>query len=248
MPSQWQNFLQNLGDWHGSFTGLGPAGEERSSTASILSLEAGDTDAAGAVTMVRFRLRRFAGGDISAAPSSDLSQEYRSLGRQVVFFESGTFCKGSLQVAPGTAFGCEFGFLHGDRRHRLVLLYSDAGSADQLVLIRECRAGSAAQHCPPLGPEQLQGAWTGSSATISADWPEPETAAVSQHFDEREPAELIWMADGGYCRRPAQVSHREPFSVEAGWLTAPDRLERLIRCYDGSGAWISATHVVLQRR
>lgn len=247
MPSQWQNFLQNLGEWHGTFTGLSPAGEVKATTSSILCLEAGDTDATGAVTMVRFRLRRFAGGDTSADPSSDLSQEYRSLGRQVVFFESGTFCKGSMQVAPGTAFGGEIGFIDGDRRHRLVLLYNEAGMADQLVLIRECRAGSTAQDYPPLSPEQLQGSWEGASATIRADWPEPEHSQVQIRFGASELAGLLWLADGGYCRWPARVSHREPFTVEAGWLTAPDRLERLIRRYDGSGAWSSASQELLQR-
>jgi len=69
-------------------------------------------------------------------------------------------------------FGGEFGFLHGDRRHRLLLLYGEAGRADQLVLIREFRVGSAAQECPPLTPEQVQGPWHGTAATISADWPQ----------------------------------------------------------------------------
>jgi hypothetical protein len=55
------------------------------------------------------------------------------------------------------------------------------------------------------------------------------------------------LADGGYCHWPGQVSHRGSFSVEAGWMSAPDRLERLIRRYDNSGAWQSASHEVLQR-
>ena len=67
------------------------------------------------------------------------------------------------------------------------------------------------------------------------------------HFGPEEVAELQWLADGGYCRWPEQVSHRSAFSVEGGWLTAPDRLERLIRRYDPSGAWLSATHEVLMR-
>ena len=56
-----------------------------------------------------------------------------------------------------------------------------------------------------------------------------------------------WLPDGGFCRLPERVSHRQAFSVEAGWLVAPDRLERLIRRYDASGAWTSATHEVLSR-
>jgi hypothetical protein len=247
MPSQWQNFLQNLGEWRGSFTGISPAGEILASTASILTLEPGEHDAAGAVSMVRFRLRRFEAGDVAAAPSSDLSQDYRSLGRQVVFFETGSFCKGSLQVAPGTAFGAEFGFRHADRRHRLVLLTSDAGVRQQLVLIREFRAGTAAQERPPLTAGQLGGLWQGTRATISADWPEPELAEARFSLDPAELAALQCLPDGGYCRWPEQVSHREAFSVEAGWLSSEDRLERLIRRYDGSGAWQSATHEVLSR-
>lgn len=247
MASQWQNFLHNLGAWQGSFTGISPSGAVLKDTPSLLSLEAGEQSGEGAISMVRFRLQRFEGGDRSAPPSSDLSQEYRSLGRHVVFFDTGTFCKGSLQLAPGTVFGGEFGFVHGDRRHRLVLLYSEAGRADQLVLIREFRVGSTASEYPPLTPEQLQGLWQGSAATISADWPEPDQADAQVSFTDADLGELQWLPDGGYCRWPQQVSHRQAFSVEAGWLTAPDRLERLIRRYDGSGAWQSASHEVLKR-
>jgi len=190
MASQWQIFLANLGAWQGSFTSISPTGTVLKDTPSLLSLEAAEQNAEGAISMVRFRLQRFEGGDRSAPPSSDLCQEYRSLGRQVVFFDTGSFCKGSLQLAPGTVFGGEFGVVHGDRRHRLVLLYSEAGRADQLVLIREFRVGSAAQECPPLTPEQVQGPWHGTAATISADWP--------QQVSHRE----AFSVEAGGSRRP----------------------------------------------
>lgn len=247
MASQWQNFLQNLGAWSGSFTGISPSGTVLKDTPSLLTLAAGETDASGAITMVRFGLQRFEGGDRGAAPGSDLSQEYRSLGRQVVFFETGTFCKGSLQLAPSTVFGGEFGFIYGDRRHRLVLLYREDGARDQLVLIREFRQGSAAQECPPLTPEQLEGTWRGSSATITADWPEPDRTSVELSFGPEQMAAFQWLPDGGYVSWPQQVSHRQAFITEGGWLTGPNRLERLIRRYDASGAWLSATHDILRR-
>ena len=124
MASQWQNFLRNLGEWRGSFTRVNTAGELGQSTPSILSLESAEED-----RLVRFRLRRFGFGGYAGEPISDNREDYRSLGRQVVFFACGTFCKGTLQVAPGTPFGGEFGFIDGDRRHRLVQLHNAAAGA-----------------------------------------------------------------------------------------------------------------------
>jgi hypothetical protein len=169
MTSQWQNFLRNLGEWRGSFTSLDRAGQALQSTASILTLESDDDD-----RLVHFRLRRFGDAGFDGPPIRESREDYRTLGRQVVFFPSGSFCKGTLQVSPGTPFGGEFGFIDGDRRHRLVQLHDAAGALESLVLIREFRAGSAASERPALEPEQLLGHWQGRAATITADWPEPD--------------------------------------------------------------------------
>ena len=257
MGSQWDNFLQNLGEWHGSFASLDASGTVRDCTPSILTLKTGDEE-----RLVLFGLRRFGNGP-DAPPTREISQEYRSLGKQVVFFASGSFCKGSLQVAPGTAFGAEFGFVAGDRRHRLVQLHSPEGVFESLVLIREFRAGSGATERPPLEAEHLLGSWSGEAATISADWPEPDVSpcridmtrdgkgsivihtqiGALEESNGSGAEQLLLLPDSGYCLAPLQVSHREAFTVEAGWLPSPGRLERLIRRYDASGAWISATWI-----
>ena len=242
MTSQWQNFLRNQGEWHGSFATINLAGEIEKESDSVLSLESAEED-----RLVRFRLRRFGPEGKGAAPISDLQQDYRSLGRQAVFFASGTFCKGSLQLAPQTPFAAEYGFIDANRRHRLVQLYDVAGRPSSLVLIREFRAGSGASERPPLEAEHLLGHWRGVRATVSADWAEPELSDCSTSFasSDLEAAQLL--PDGGYSRRPDQVSHREAFSVEAGWLSGPDRLERLVRSYDASGARLSTCHEQLNR-
>ena len=147
MTSQWQNFLRNQGEWHGSFATINLAGEIEKESDSVLSLESAEED-----RLVRFRLRRFGPEGKGAAPISDLQQDYRSLGRQAVFFASGTFCKGSLQLAPQTPFAAEYGFIDANRRHRLVQLYDVAGRPSSLVLIREFRAGSGAVSGRPLKP------------------------------------------------------------------------------------------------
>ena len=84
MTSQWQNFLRNQGEWHGSFATINLAGEIEKESASVLSLESAEED-----RLVRFRLRRFGPEGKGAAPISDHQQDYRSLGRQAVFFASG---------------------------------------------------------------------------------------------------------------------------------------------------------------
>lgn len=252
MSSQWQNFQRNLGEWRGSFTAISADGRLGEPTASVLRLAAEDEG-----RLVRFGLRRWpagtplaaGGGPAEGAGEAErcVEQELRSLGRQVVFFASGAFSKGSLQLAPNTVFGGEFSFLGPDRRHRLVLLYQPDGRFDQLVLIREFRAGSGATERPATSAEPLLGHWRGRSASISADWPEPEAADAALELGQAELAGLRLLPDGGFCRLPQQVSHREGFVLEAGWLAAPDRMERLIRRYDASGAWLSARHEVLSR-
>lgn len=201
MGSQWDNFLQNLGTWEGSFTSVDAQGTLLESTPSVLSLEQGDE-----ARLVHFGLRRYGNG-LEAPPTREMSQEYRSLGKQVVFFDSGSFCKGSLQVAPGSAFGAEFGFVAGDRRHRLVQLHSPEGAFESLVLIREFRAGSGATERPPLEADHLLGTWSGTAATISADWPEPD----------RSPAAwpLSGMATQPSPSPPASARWRRPAAGEA---------------------------------
>ena len=247
MASQWQNFLQNLGEWRGSFATLDAAGHWVDISPSILSLESAEEN-----QLVRFSLRRWPPGSALAPgggpdgemgpPSRDIQQDYRSLGRQVVFFETGTFCKGSLQVAPNTVFGGEFGFIDANRRHRLVVLYSPAGAFDHLVLIREFRAGTNALEAPATTAEQLLGGWQGEAATITADWPEPDVRPSELELGLGDLQQLRLLPDGGFCALPAQVSHREGFVLEGGWLPVAGRMQRLIRRYDATGAWQSATH------
>ena len=63
-------------------------------------------------------------------------------------------------------------------------------------------------------------------------------------IDTPLPQRLHLLPDGGFSRVPLQVSHRQAFEVEAGWLSAPTERQRLIRRYDARGAWVSATHLV----
>jgi Domain of unknown function (DUF3598) len=273
MESNWENFLKNLGEWVGSFTQISTDGELLTSTPSILTLEGLEDN-----QLVRFRVRRFA-TNISEQPIIDTIQEYRSLGKQAVFFDTGAFSKGSFQVAPFSQFGAEYGFVSGDRRSRLVQLFGKQGSFDSLTLIREIRSGTAATLRPDLTVAQLVGKWTGTAHTVYAEWKAPETTTVSLeiqqvggylhqqldlrsrtiaskaridgnrlHFEEgTTPRRVLLLPDGMSSNTPLQVSHREPFFVEAGWLLSENTRQRLIRSYNEKGEWISSTHVIEDR-
>ncbi|MEB3120242.1 MAG: DUF3598 family protein [Snowella sp.] len=86
MENNWKNFLKNLGEWRGSFTRVSLEGEILDSTPSILTLEGLEEN-----QLVRFRLRRFAEGGYDGEPSQDYVQDYRSVGNQIIFFETGAF-------------------------------------------------------------------------------------------------------------------------------------------------------------
>lgn len=186
MASQWQNFLRNLGEWRGSFASLDGEGAVIETTPSILTLDAEDDN-----RLVRFRLRRYGPDGYGGEPIRDMQEDYRSLGRQVVFFTNGSFCKGTLQVAPGTVFGGEFGFVAGDRRHRLVQLHHDDGRFSNLVLIREFRAGTDVVEQPALEAGQLIGRWHGEAATITSDWPEPDRSDCTMEFSTGDADRLL---------------------------------------------------------
>jgi hypothetical protein len=270
MENNWENFLKNLGTWEGSFTQVSTDGELLDSTPSILTLEGLEDN-----QLVRFRVRRFA-TNTSEQPTVDNVQEYRSLGRQAVFFDTGAFSKGSLQVAPFAEFGAEYGFVAGNRRSRLVQLFDKQGGFASLTLIREIRSGTEAIMRPELTVEQLVGKWEGTAVTVYSDWKPSETVVTCLeikeiggclqqqlafgsrtiastariegnrlHFEEgATPRRVLLLPDGVSSNTPLQISHRQPFFVEAGWLLSDRERQRLIRSYNDKGEWISSTHVV----
>jgi len=266
--SNWENFLKNLGQWRGSFTEFSPQGELLGSTSSLLSLEGLENN-----QLVNFRLRRYGSDDYNQPPISDYSQEHRSLGKQIIFFDTGAFSKGSLQLAPFSQFGAEYGFVAENRRLRFVQLFDGEGNFTHLILIREFRSESNAEERPTLTPEQLLGEWVGSACTAYPDWTPPETYTthlqikkVSDSYLEQtlsfgeqkitstaridgtklhfKDRQILLLPDGGSSNTPLQVKLRQSFFVEVGWLLSPKERQRLIRSYNDKGEWISATHVI----
>ena len=99
---------------------------------------------------------------------------YRTLGRNILFFEDGAFSFGSMQFSPVSDFGAEQGFIHNQRRLRLVQLYKN-GEFSGGTLIREVLDGVDTPESAPLTVDELLGEWRGTVTTEYPDFRPPES-------------------------------------------------------------------------
>jgi hypothetical protein len=176
--SQWDNLLKNLGAWRGSFTRLAPNGVILEDIPTLVTLEGIEDN-----RTIRQTIQHFSPTTGEVVYNRVL--QYSSLNRSILFFANGAFSQGSIQFAPFTDFGAEFGLIAGDRRLRLVQLFDQAGQLAQLTLIREARSPSLSA-CPPerlpLTVAQLLGHWQGEAVTIYSDWRSPDCYLTQLHL------------------------------------------------------------------
>ncbi|BAZ11110.1 hypothetical protein NIES4071_29360 [Calothrix sp. NIES-4071] len=174
MLNQWESFLKNLNVWVGSFTQFSPQGEQIEDRPSRLTLEGLNDNQSARLTLQREGLQ-------------DLVLEFSTMSRSTLFFENGAFSQGTIQFAPGTEFGAEFGLIHQNRRLRLVQLFNNDGNLKSLTLIREHSEGSDKDERPPLTVEALLGEWEGETTTIYTDLRNPVTSTTKMklHLDSQ---------------------------------------------------------------
>ncbi|WP_373544303.1 DUF3598 family protein [Chamaesiphon sp.] len=55
--------------------------------------------------------------------------------------------------------------------------------------------------------------------------------------------QMLLLPDGGYTTTPTQIRLGCPFYLELGWVYAPGKRQRLVRRYDSTGKWCSATFI-----
>lgn len=264
MLSQWQCLLQNLGEWHGSFTRFSADGTFIEDIPSVVSLEGLDNN-----TEIRQVVRYLPPNK----PIDEKIFQYRTLNRSILLFETGAFSQGSMQWGPFSEFGAELGLIAGDRRLRLIESYNKESKLDRLTLIRETLAGREPQENPPLTVEQLIGRWQGEAVTLFPDFRRLETFSTCLEItldDQRLqqsltfgetilhstariegnrllfeegglPVQVLLLPDGGSANCPLVIHPRQGFVLEVGWLLDLTHRQRLVRRYDASGAWVSLT-------
>lgn len=272
MTSQWDYFLKNLGEWHGSFTRISPQGEEVADTPTLVTLE-GFNNNKNVHQVVRYLP--------PDEPSRDVVVDYESLNRSIIFFPNGAFSQGSMQWGPYSTFGGEFGLIDnefgdGSRRLRMVELFNSSAKLEKVVLIREKLPDSNVPERPPLKVDSLIGEWSGEAITMYADLSNPTT--FSSHLQiERQgenqieqilsfgtqninsvariegsrllfensklPSQILLLPDGASCNCPLEIKLGHNFVLEMGWLLEPKIRQRIIRTYNEKGNWVSCTLV-----
>ncbi len=167
--TQWQRLLKNQGTWVGSFTQLEPSGAVRQDTPSevaLLPLNQGNT--------MRQTICKLPPGQ----PISETVLEYSSLGRGVLFCQTGAFSQGSIQRSPVSGFGAELGLIYGTERLRIAQIFPKQPTLGSLTLIREHLAGTEPAGRPDLSTAQLIGTWLGEAETVFPGLQPPQTMAT----------------------------------------------------------------------
>ena len=273
MTSQWNYFLKNLGEWHGSFTRMSPQGEEIVDTPTLVTLE-GLNNNQNVHQVVRYLP--------PDEPSRDVVVDYDSaLNRSILFFPNGAFSQGSMQWGPYSTFGGEFGLIDNDfgdgtRRLRMVILFGSSAKLERVVLIREKLPNSEVSERPVLKVDSLLGEWSGEATTMYADLSNTITCSsylqvkrrgdnhIEQtlSFGDKKinsiariegakllfensdlPSQILLLPDGASCNCPLEVKLGHNFVLEMGWLIQPNVRQRVIRTYNEKGNWVSCSLV-----
>lgn len=272
MVAQWDYFLKNLGEWHGSFTRFSPQGEEISDTPTLVTLE-GQNNNQHVHQVVRYLP--------PDEPSRDVVVDYDSLNRSILFFENGAFSQGSMQWGPYSTFGGEFGLIDnqfgdGSRRLRMVELYDSNSQLEKIVLIREQLPHSNVPERLPLTLASLLGEWSGEAITLYADLRNPSTFSSYLKIKQQDEnhiqqslsfgsqsicstariegsrllfetndfaSQVMLLPDGASCHCPLTVKLGHNFVLEMGWLLQPNIRQRIMRSYNEQGNWVSCTLV-----
>lgn len=169
MLSQWECFLQNLGSWHGSFTRISPQGEELEDTPTIVSFTGLEDN-----RLVRQIVRR----QPPNQPPREQVFEYRSFGKNILFFDNGAFSIGAVFCSQFSPPWAELGLIAGKQRLRVVQIFGQDRRLDYLTLIREHLDGTPVSSRPNLTLDQLLGEWQGKAITMYPDLRNPDISTT----------------------------------------------------------------------
>ena len=274
MVSDQMDYLRmNLGEWHGSFSQLSVTGEVEKDSPSFLTLkeqpESGQVDLELQVfdpvtgdrtrhinlsftsiggNIAFFETGAFTQGSLQHSPVGEFGAELGFIAgdrrhRQVQLYKPGSqvprittireYREGSdaVEQPPLTVES-----LLGRWQGEAIIYYADWRPSDrfatELMLTRE-------------GDRLIQSSkFADVELTSSAKIGDRELL-----FDEgKHPVKVMLLADGSSATIPVGISNNAPFFLEAGWLYADNKRQRLVRRYSEKGSLESIVAIVEARR
>lgn len=269
MKSQWESVLENLGEWIGSFTTVNPQGKLIEDVPSTISLEG--VRANQAIHLVLKRFYTLPGSTERSA--KEVVWDFSSPpGIGAIYFETGAFSSGGLTLAAGGKFIAEFSLVGIDRRFRAIHQYNPEHQFDRVTFVRERRQGTDAPERPQLTIPDLLGTWAGTATTLDPDarsptisltkstfsvqddgyqWSEDSSSTDFQVINDRllqferenQSYQMLLLPDSSYSITPSHIASGYPFYLEIGWIHQLGLRQRLVRRYDRTGTWHSATFI-----
>lgn len=269
--SQWECLLQNLGEWQGSFTRFSPQGALLEDTPTLVSFEGlnnnqairqivrrflpsstGELEPQDLVleysslnqSILFFDNGAFSQGSIQLAPFSEFGAELGLIDgdrrlRLVQLFNRDLQLERLTLIREkraGTTTveqpDLTLDQLLGQWQGEAVTIYPDRRSPD--IITTKLKLSQ------DKDDRLVQELRFGDRAIIS-------TAKIDGsilYFDQGSlPVQVLLLPDSASATCPLQLQLRQPFFLEAGWLSRPNRRQRMIRRYDDKGGWVSLTLV-----
>ncbi|MGF1521482.1 MAG: DUF3598 family protein [Leptolyngbyaceae cyanobacterium] len=272
MTSQWERLVKNEGVWVGSFTQLSPRGEVLNDVPTVVTLNPLDGGSAmrqeitksppgepPQTTVLEYRSLgksvlffengAFSQGSIQWGPFSEFGAELGLIfGQQrlrlaQVFgkdqqLKSLTFIREHLEgTSPPHRPDLTLADLEGTWKGEAVTLYPDFQPSETYTTRLEVtREDDTVRQTLQIGEGRSP---ISSEGKIAGDRILFESGSQT--------VQVLLLSDGASTTCPTHIKPRHPLFLEAGWLIAPNRRQRMIRQYTAQGAWASLTLVMEER-
>ncbi|MBE7382554.1 MAG: DUF3598 family protein [Leptolyngbya sp. SIO1E4] len=273
MASQWERLLKNTGTWIGSFTQLSPQGEVRNDVPTVVALKPLDEGnvmrqeitkqppgeppqetvleyRSLAKSVLFFENGAFSQGSLQWGPFSEFGAELGLIAhnhrlRLVQLFDKTqqlsqlTLIREYLEgTSPSQRPTLTLESLIGVWQGEAVTLYPDLRPSDTYTTrLAITRAGDTVQQTLHIGD---------NAPPISSQGTVSDQRIVFESGSQT--VQVLLLPDGASSTCPTHIEPRKPLFLEAGWLVAPDRRQRLIRQYTAQGSWASLTLVTESRQ
>ncbi|WP_414577371.1 DUF3598 family protein [Anabaena sp. CCY 9402-a] len=269
MNSQWEYLLKNLGEWQGSFTRLSPQGELLEDIKSVVSLEGlnnnqtihqvvrrqGQADlvldySSLSQSTLFFPNGAFSQGTLQLAPFGEfgaelgLIHENRRL-RLVQLFDKDSQLDRLILIREHLAGSepvenppLQIDDLLGEWQGEATTIYPDWSPLKTVSTNLKLQLDDNGR--------LIQSLSFGEHPTITS------TATIKGSiilFDEnpQKQIQVLLLPNGASATSPLKMQVHQGLILEVGWLIQANLRQRMVRCYNNQGEWVSLTLVTEQR-